>query len=104
MKFFMRTKTILLKKHPGGQSTFITRRCKWCGKIFFKKHNRETYCSSNCKKYAHQEQKAIFANKYRRQYHKKECLGTSGLSKHRRQDYNQEYQAIQKEKKRLKIS
>ena len=35
---------------------------------------------------------------------KKECLGTSGLSKHRRQDYNQEYQAIQKEKKRLKIS
>ena len=99
----MRTK-ILLKKHPRGQSTFITRRCKWCGKIFFKKHNRETYCSSKCKKYAHQEQKAIFANKYRRQYHKKECLGTSGLSKHRRQDYNQEYQAIQKEKKRLKIS
>ena len=104
MKFFMRTKTLLHKKPPGGQSTFITRRCKWCGKIFFKKHNRETYCSSKCKKYAHQEQKAIFANKYRRQYHKKECLGTSGLSKHRRQDYNQEYQAIQKEKKRLKIS
>ena len=103
-EFFMRTKTLLLKKHPGGQSTFITRRCKWCGKIFFKKHNRETYCSSKCKKYAHQEQKAIFANKYRRQYHKKECLGTSGLSKHRRQDYNQEYQAIQNEKKRLKIS
>ena len=60
MKFFMRTKTLLLKKHPGGQSTFITRRCKWCGKIFFKKHNRETYCSSKCKKYAHQEQKAIW--------------------------------------------
>ena len=100
----MRTKTILLRKHPGGQSTFITRHCKWCGKKFFKKHNRETYCSSKCKKYAHQEQNAIFANKYRRQYHKKECLGTSGLSKHRRQDYNQEYQAIQKEKKRLKIS
>lgn len=100
----MRTKTLLLKKHPGGQSTFITRRCKWCGKIFFKKHNRETYCSSKCKKYAHQEQKAIFANKYRRQYHKKECLGTSGLGKHRRQDYHQEYQAIQNEKKRLKIS
>lgn len=100
----MRTKTILLRKHPGGQSTFITRHCKWCGKKFFKKHNRETYCSSKCKKYAHQEQKAIFANKYRRKYHKKECLGTSGLSKHRRQDYNQEYQAIQNEKKRLKIS
>ena len=100
----MRTKTLLLKKHPGGQSTFITRHCKWCGKKFFKKHNRETYCSSKCKKYAHQEQKAIFANKYRRKYHKKECLGTSGLSKHRRQDYNQEYQAIQNEKKRLKIS
>ena len=81
MKFFMRTKTLLLKKH-----------------------NRETYCSSKCKKYAHQEKKAIFANKYRRQYPKKECLGTSGLSKHRRQDYNQEYQAIQNEKKRLKIS
>ena len=45
-----------------------------------KKHNRETYCSSKCKKYAHQEQKAIFANKYRRQYPKKECLGTSGLT------------------------
>ena len=95
----MRTKTILLRKHPGGQSTFITRHCKWCGKKFFKKHNRETYCSPKCKKYAHQEQKAIFANKYP----KKECLGTSGLSKHRRQDYHQEYQAIQNEKKRLKI-
>lgn len=99
----MRTKTLLLKKHSGGQSTFITRRCKWCGKIFFKKHNRETYCSSKCKKYARLEQKAIFANKYRRQYPKKECLGTSGLGKHRRQDYHQEYQAIQNEKKRLKI-
>lgn len=100
----MKTKrTLLLRKHTDGQSTFITKRCKWCGGKFFKTHNRETYCSVECKKYARLEQKAIFANKYRRQYPKKECLGTSGLGKHRRQDYHQEYQAIQNEKKRLKI-
>ena len=32
------------------------KRCKYCGKLFRKQHNREMYCSAECRKMAHQDQ------------------------------------------------
>ena len=96
-------KTQVLPEDPR-QAVLILRKCKWCGRLYIKQSNKSTYCSNNCRKYAHQEQKAIFANKYRRQHPKKECLGTGGLSQHRRHNFTSEYNAIMNEKKRLKIT
>ena len=97
----LKTKTI---PEDPKQTTLITRTCKWCGTLFIKTSNKTTYCKPECKKYAHMEQKAIFANIYRRQHPKRECLGTGGLSQHRRQTHTSEYNEIQNEKKRLKIT
>ena len=32
------------------------KRCKYCGKLFKKQHNREMYCCDDCRKLAHQDQ------------------------------------------------
>lgn len=78
------------------------KKCKWCGKPFKKEHNRQEYCCQKCRTYALLEQKMIFARQYRKK-HSKQRLGTSGLSQHKHESHEKEYEVIQNEMKRLKL-
>ena len=87
-------------------------KCKYCGKPFTKKHNREMYCSKECRLNALREQKARYQAKRRLRIkkgllvlpeYKKYGLGSYGTSAngHRKSKFTQEYLAIQREMKRL---
>ena len=85
------------------------KKCNWCGSEFIKKHNRQMYCSDYCQKHSRAEKNRSYFRKY---YHKnkkimadkQKCgLGSGYLSMHRNKDFNQEFIAIRKEMKRLKI-
>ena len=87
-------------------------KCKYCGKPFTKRHNREMYCSDNCRKNALREQKARYQAKRRLKIkqkiiivdeYKKYGLGSYGTSAngHRKDTFSQEHTAIQNEMKRL---
>ena len=84
--------------------------CKWCGREYTKKHNREMYCSDECRHYARQEQNRIHRRRYYHRYkqvmtEKQRCgLGSGFLSCNRYEDYMVEYAAIQREYSRLKLS
>lgn len=99
--------TIVQLTSNKGQTQFLLKKCKWCGKLFFKYHNRQEYCSNTCSTYAHMEQKAEYNHKYRKQYSLDEKtrngLGSGFLGGHRHDDVEKELSAIQKEMKRLKI-
>lgn len=83
--------------------------CKYCGKPFKKVHKR-CYCSDECRLNALREQKA----KYQRERRKRirngelvsmetEYVGTGFLSENRRESFDEEMKALEKEKKRLGI-
>ena len=83
--------------------------CKFCGKPYTKTHNRQEYCSEYCRKEAKKEQNR---NNFHRWYHRnknqpiwktKKILGSGELGPHMHHDHDKEYQAIQNEKKRLRI-
>lgn len=84
----------------------MTTKCKWCGKEFIKNHNRQMYCSDNCREYARQEQKLQYNKKYRKNIIKDDYyygLGSGGLGKHKSNSFDKEIQIIKKEKIRLNI-
>ena len=87
-------------------------KCKYCGKPFTKRHNRQMYCSESCRTNAKREQKARYQAKRRKKIkqkilivdeYKKYNLGSYGTSAngHRKDTFSQEYIAIQKEMKRI---
>lgn len=87
-------------------------KCKYCGKPFTKRHNREMYCSDDCRKNALREQKARYQAKRRMRIkqkvlivdeYKKYGLGSYGTSAngHRKNKFSQEYMSIQKEMRRI---
>ena len=85
-------------------------KCKYCGKPFYKQHNKTCYCSDECRTLALKEQKAEYQRKRRKLINKgvlvsneKEYIGTQFLSQHRQEDFEDEYESIQKEMKRLKL-
>jgi hypothetical protein len=83
-------------------------RCKWCGKPFKKRHNRQMYCSDEHRKYARQDQKKSFEWKRRRSpYIIKDDiywgLGSGSLGTRRENDFNKEIMKIQNEKYNLGI-
>ena len=83
------------------------KKCKWCGKPFKKKHNRQMYCCKECAKEAEKE-KALkrwlkWFYKHKKEMYQTALLGTSSLGQHREEDFNKEYKAIRKELKRLKL-
>jgi hypothetical protein len=86
--------------------------CKWCGKPFEVKSPNQKYCSttiSNCSKEAKRESWRKASKKYRKNY--KDILyisqvyklGSGLLSSNPHINFDDEYLAIQKEKKRLKL-
>lgn len=84
--------------------------CKWCGKTFTKKHNREEYCNEKCRKYGNQENTRnrvrIFRKKYYLIFDEKQKyggVGTGFLTSKRKENFDLEYYAIQNEKRKLNI-
>ena len=88
---------------------YYPNKCKWCGKPFKKTHNRQEYCSEECFRYARLEQKAIYQRKRRKLINngvlisnESQYIGTGFLSEHCQDDFDKEYESIQKELKRIK--
>jgi len=85
------------------------KKCNWCGGEFIKEHNRQVYCSDNCRKHARAEKNRGYFRKYYHKYkkimtEKQRCgLGSGFLSMHRNENFDQEFIAIRKEMQRLKI-
>lgn len=91
----------------------LVKYCKWCGDPFEVKSPNQKYCSpskKNCSKEAKRESWRKAADKYRKKY--KNVLdisqiykmGTGFLSSNPHDDFDKEYQAIVKERKRLKLN
>jgi hypothetical protein len=87
--------------------------CKWCGKPFEVKSPNQKYCPediSNCSQEAKRESWRKASGKYRNNYKgistisQEYKLGSGLLSCHSQADFDKEYLAIQKEKKRLKLN
>ena len=84
--------------------------CKYCGETFEKSHESEVYCCDKCREHAILESAAKYQRKRRRSINNGELVsneyryvGTNYLSQHRREDFDEEQKAIQKEMKRLKL-
>lgn len=93
--------------------TTTVRYCKWCGKPFEVKSPNQKYCPisiSDCSKEAKRESWRKAAKKYRENYkdnlHISQVykLGSGLLGCSPQTNFDEEYRAIQKEKKRLKLS
>ena len=79
-------------------------KCAYCGKPFTKTHNRQTYCSEDCRKKGYQEKNNT---RWRRWYHKNKNtlyqrqLGTRTIGPHKHPDTDREKEIIGNEKQRL---
>lgn len=89
---------------------YTNAKCKWCGKAFFKKHNKQMYCCDHCRSSALKEQKAKYQRKRRKDIrdgvlisNENEYVGTGYLSQHRQEDFDDELAAIHKEMRRFRI-
>lgn len=86
--------------------------CKYCGKKFNKTANKQCYCCDDCRSNALREQKAEYQRNRRKLVREgvlivsekeKGNITNGGLLEHRFEDFEREYRAIQREKKRLKL-
>lgn len=87
--------------------------CKWCGDPFPVKSPNQKYCPpdvKNCSKEAKRESWRKAASKYRKNYKnvlnisQVYKLGSGFLGSNPQNNFDDEYRAIQKEKKRLKLN
>ena len=90
--------------------TYTNATCKYCGKPYMKTRKHRKYCSHKCYHYARLEQKARYQRKRRKLIREKELIsnennfvGTTYLSQHRRNDFEDEYKALQKELQRISL-
>lgn len=99
---------IFLKKRVPRLSIGV---CRWCENVFIKKHNKESYCSDNCRYYSLQEHSRRTSHKWYHR-HKNELsekqrwgLGTGTLGPHMNSDVDFEREAsiIAKEFNYLRI-
>jgi predicted nucleic acid-binding Zn ribbon protein len=82
-------------------------KCSYCGKTFTKTHNRQTYCSDTCRKYARQEKRRTYDHRYYiknrdRINHKR--LGTRTIGPKPHPDTNREAEIIQNEVERIGLT
>jgi len=89
------------------------RYCQWCGDPFEVRSPNQKYCpkdEKDCSREAKRESWRKASHKYRNRYKNVLAisqvykLGSGWLSSSAKNDFNEEYLAIQKEKKRLKIN
>lgn len=78
-------------------------KCKWCGNEFKKRHNRQMYCSEECRRYARLEQNAEWMRNYRREYSQIKTIGSGMLGKHPRKVFLDEHITIRREMRRLRF-
>ena len=82
-------------------------KCSYCGKTFTKTHNRQTYCSPECKKHARQEKRRQYNTRY---YYKNKkrilttAVGTTTMSPHKNKDHTREQEIVQKEIQRIGLT
>ena len=88
-------------------------KCRWCGKLFFKEHNKEMYCSPHCKRESQLQSKRKYQNEYNRRnktYNTRNYnltrLGSKGTSSrtHPKDDFNEELRSVRMEKRMLGLS
>ena len=83
------------------------RKCALCGKEFEKKHNRQIYCSDECRTEAKRRQDTKARLRY---WHKNKTRlnktrpGTICISQHRNPDTDKEQKIVQNEKQRLGLT
>lgn len=101
---------MLYEKSQGEpQVRFYVSKCKYCGKTFIKFQNKTCYCSSQCRSYAAQDQKASFARKYRRMIReglmvrKETYLGTGCLTENPLGNFEDELLRVRKELNRIGV-
>lgn len=100
----------LMFTRTGTMEPYTNYVCKYCGKPFLKKHNKEMYCSEDCRIKAHQDQDAAYRRRRRKLINKGEIVsnenkyvGTGYLSHRKKDKEEEELEAIRKEMKRLKL-
>jgi len=102
---------VMLKRTPGEeQSQFYISICSYCGKPYFRTHNKNTLCSYKCRIRSEQDSKAKYQRKRRKQIkdgklivRDKQQLGTSTvlLSKKPKPTFEEEHLALKKEMRRV---
>ena len=83
-------------------------KCRWCGAVFIKNHNKQSYCSEECRLNARRLQNR---DNFHRWYHlhkhepgRKKWLGTGSLGAHLTENgFNKEHELILRELRRFKL-
>ena len=82
-------------------------KCKYCGTTFTKTHNRQVYCSDECRTNAKKEQdtkaRLRWVNKNKKRLYQTQ-LGTRTISQHPNPDPEREAEIIRNEKQRLGLT
>ena len=79
-------------------------RCKWCGRKYWKKHNRQEYCDKACREEAKREHSRLRSHRYYTRHKKNKevnSLGSSNLKEHMNKDTYREASLVQKEKRKI---
>ena len=77
--------------------------CAYCGKTYTKTHNRQMYCSDECRRHGYQEKNN---RRWRKWYHKNKNklyqtqLGTRTIGPKPNPDIEKEHEIVTKEKQR----
>ena len=80
------------------------RKCAYCGREFEKHHNRQIYCSPECRNNAHREHKRNWAYRH---YHQNKThinkvkIGTRTIGPHKHPNNTREAEIVSNEKQRL---
>lgn len=97
----------------GGRIMMMLYKCKWCGQLFLKKHNKEQYCSKRCRHESQLESKRKYQNEYNRRnktYNTRNYnltrLGSKGTSSRTKpkKNFDDELRSIKQEKRLLGLS
>ena len=89
------------------QIKYPKRKCAYCGKPFTKKHNRQTYCSPECRKKGDQEKSNA---RWRKWYHKNKKtlyakqLGTRTIGPKPNPNIEREEQIVRNELDRITLN
>ena len=79
-------------------------KCAYCGRPFTKHHNRQTYCSDECRDNARREKKRTYNSRY---YYKNKkrilntAIGTTTMSPHKHPEHKREAEIVQNEVQRI---
>ena len=89
------------------QINYPEAKCKYCGKTYKKHHNRQQYCSDECRKHARQEKRRIYDSRYyyknrKTILHKRK--GTSTIGPKPNPDPEREQEIVRNEVERIGLT